>query len=106
MKTIELAVALALAFSLAACDKAGTPPKPTTSSTGGTDSGSVALAPGAVPPSDATMKPAAPAATGSGNAATPTQANPAELTREQEKTSLPHTGQVNNHSTPDTTSAK
>ncbi|SNS10626.1 hypothetical protein SAMN06265795_10146 [Noviherbaspirillum humi] len=105
MKIVEFALALGLAFTLAACDKAGTPPKPTTSSTGNTDSGSVALAPGAVPPSDATMKPTAPA-TGSGNAATPTQANPTPLTKEQEQSSLPHTGQVNNHSTPDTTSAK
>ena len=39
----------------------------------------------------------------SGDANTPTQANPSALGKQQEQASMPHSGQVNNHSVPETT---
>jgi hypothetical protein len=103
------------AFALiAGCQKT---PEPKTSDAGGAPSitpsasssasQSVALPPNQVPPSDAAIAPQAAATPGtSGSANTPTQANPAPLTKEQEKTTLPHSGQVNNHSVPETTGEK
>jgi hypothetical protein len=67
---------------------------------------SVALPSGQTPPSDAAMPPKVANAPNSGDANTPTQANPAALSKGQEQNSLPHSGQVNNHSTPDTTGEK
>ncbi|MEC4718955.1 hypothetical protein RY831_07340 [Noviherbaspirillum sp. CPCC 100848] len=68
---------------------------------------SVALPANQMPPSDAAIAPQAAAAPGtSGSANTPTQANPVTLTEQQEKTTLPHSGQVNNHSVPETTGEK
>lgn len=108
------------AFALiAGCQKT---PEPKTSDAGGVPSitpsssssasQSVALPPNQMPPSDAAIAPQAAATPGaaapgtSGSANTPTQANPAPLTKEQEKTTLPHSGQVNNHSVPETTGEK
>lgn len=99
---------------LAGCQKT---PEPKTSDAGGVPSitpssstsasQSVALPPNQVPPSDAVIAPQAAAAPGpSGSANTPTQANPTPLTKEQEKSTLPHSGQVNNHSVPETTGEK
>ncbi len=67
---------------------------------------SVALPPNQMPPSDASMAPGTASGASSGNAATPTQASPSALTKEQEQTSMPQTGQANTHSTPDTTGEK
>ncbi|KRB94048.1 hypothetical protein ASE07_00430 [Noviherbaspirillum sp. Root189] len=64
---------------------------------------SVALPPNQMPASDAAIPPKVANAPNSGDANTPTQANPAALSKGQEQNSLPHSGQVNNHSTPDTT---
>lgn len=93
---------------LAGCEKASEPPKPTSStSEAAAPTQSVAAPPSAVPPSDSTIKPTGPqGAPGSGNAGTPTQANPAELTKKEEQAAMPQSGQVNNHSVPDTTSQK
>jgi hypothetical protein len=67
----------------------------------------VAAPPSAVPPSDAAIKPDVSGSTGnSGNAQSPTQANPGALTKQEEKTAMPQSGQVNNHSVPDTTGEK
>ena len=92
---------------LAGCQKASEPPQPTTSTSGTVTSpaASVAAPPSALPPSDTAIKPVTPdAAPSSGNAQTPTQANPAALTKAEEQATMPHSGQVNNHSVPDTTS--
>jgi hypothetical protein len=90
-------------------DAGSAPSSATTSSSGASQS--VALPPNQMPPSDATIPAQAAAGTGSGagtsgNANTPTQANPAALSKEQEKSTLPHSGQVNNHSVPETTGEK
>jgi uncharacterized membrane protein len=91
------AVACALiALALTGCKKADAPPAPQTSE-------SVAVPAGSVPASDANMAPAAaPPATGdSGSANAPAQTNPRTLSEEEESTSMPQPGQVNNHSTVD-----
>ena len=62
---------------------------------------SVALPPNQVPASDAAIPPKVANAPSSGDASTPSQANPSALSKGQEQNSLPHSGQVNNHSTPD-----
>jgi len=67
---------------------------------------SVALPPKQMPPSDTSIPAASATAPSSGDAATPTQANPAGLTKEQEQTSMPHTGQTNTHSAPETRGEK
>ncbi|HEV2611468.1 MAG TPA: hypothetical protein VGU61_14455 [Noviherbaspirillum sp.] len=94
---------------MAGCQKASEPPTPVTSSAAGSTSSSTSVAapPSAMPSSDATMKPAAPGSTGSsGDAQSPTQANPSTLSKQEEKTAMPQSGQVNNHSVPDTTGEK
>lgn len=93
---------------VAGCQKASEPPQPVTSTSGTITSstGSVAASPSAVPPSDAAIKPFTSAAPSSGDAETPTQVNPAKLSKAQEQATMPHSGQVNNHSVPDTTSQK
>lgn len=97
----------ALSIALAACDKRPSePPKPETSAQGaGSSGGSVAAPSGTLPPSDATIKSDSPT-TSSGNANTPTQANPSNLSKAEEQSSLPHSGQVNNHSVPETVGEK
>lgn len=62
---------------------------------------SVALPPNQMPPSDAAQPPKVANAPNSGDANTPSQANPSALSKAQEQNSLPHSGQVNNHSTPE-----
>jgi hypothetical protein len=91
-----------LALAFAGCQKTSNTdrPKPVSENTAGSSSQSVAAPPNTLPPSDATIKPAD-SATSSGNAASPTQANPTALSKTEEKTSMPHSGQVNNHSTPE-----
>lgn len=65
--------------------------------------GSVALPAEKRPPSDATIPPAAQSSGSSGDANTPTQANPSTLQKQQEQGSMPHSGQPNSHSVPETT---
>lgn len=103
---ITLASCMIGVLYLAGCQKASEPPQPTTSASGaaGSQSESVAAPPVARPPSDATIASPAQTAPSSGDAGAPTQVNPNQLTKEQEKTDMPHSGQVNNHSVPDTTS--
>ncbi len=89
-----------LATLLVGCKKAETPPTPALGET----SGSVAAPENTVPPPDAQIPVAGSgAATGSGDFNGPTQANPAELTKEEESTEMPLPGQANAHSVPDTT---
>jgi hypothetical protein len=95
-------------LALAGCQKAADVPKPVTSDAGTsapTASASVAVPPAALPPSDAAIKPADPAApAASGDAQnTPTQTRPTNLSKAEEQGTMPHSGQVNNHSTPETT---
>ncbi|WP_420473573.1 hypothetical protein [Noviherbaspirillum sp. ST9] len=112
-KTTVLLAGLALSM-LSACQKA---PEPKTSGADPTSGsspavspappgGSVALPADKMPPSDAAVPPVSASAEGkgtSGSANTPTQANPAPLEKQQEQKTMPHSGQVNNHSVPETT---
>lgn len=110
MKVTTPVMLAGLAFALlAGCQKA---PEPKTSGdpTSGSSpavsptppGGSVALPAEKTPPSAATLPPTAQSSGNSGSANTPTQANPSELQKTQEQGTMPHTGQVNNHSAPDT----
>ncbi|HTH45133.1 MAG TPA: hypothetical protein VL528_08625 [Oxalicibacterium sp.] len=94
-----LACAL-VAAAVTGCKKADTPPAPQTSTSTST-SGSVALPESSRPPSDASMSTAAPSNTplDNGNANAPAQNSPKALTKEEESTAMPLSGQVNNHST-------
>lgn len=105
----KVVVAFACALSMvltAACNR--TPETPKVESTAGgtstpTGDRSVALPQSSVPPSDASIPPPASASTqGSGDANSATQANPAELQKSQEQANMPMSGQVNNHSVPET----
>jgi len=104
-----------LAFALlSACNKAPEPKTTSADPTPGSSpaatstppGGSVALPAEQTPRSDAAVPPVSATADGKGNsgdANTPTQANPAALQKQQEQSTMPHSGQVNNHSVPDTT---
>jgi hypothetical protein len=63
---------------------------------------SVALPPSALPQQDAAMAPQSPSAAATiPDSASPSQANPQRLDKQQESTAMPMPGQVNNHSTPE-----
>jgi hypothetical protein len=66
---------------------------------------SVALPQSQMPPSDASIPPnAASGSSGSsGDSGTPSQQRPSELSKHEEQSALPQSGQVNNHSVPGTT---
>jgi hypothetical protein len=84
---------------LAGCKKAETPPAPSMGDTPST-SGSVAAPSSSMPPSETQTTPApSGSTTDSGDAAGVTQAHPQNLTKEEESSSMPNSGQVNNHST-------
>jgi hypothetical protein len=111
--TTVLLAGLALAL-LSACNKAPEPkttsgdPTPGSSpaATSAPPGGSVALPADQAPRSDAAVPPVSASAESRGNsgdANSPTQANPAALQKQQEQGTMPHSGQVNNHSVPDTT---
>ena len=113
VNTSIMLAGLALAM-LSACQKA---PEPKTSGADPTSGsspavspappgGSVALPAEKAPPSDAALPPVSATAESkgaSGDANSPTQANPAPLAKQQEQGSMPQSGQVNNHSVPETT---
>lgn len=110
-KLLLVATAIAL---LAGCNKAPEPKTSTADPTGGSSpanssappGGSVAAPENKPPPSSAVPPPAAASNASSGDANSPTQANPAELQKSQEQASMPQSGQVNNHSVPETTGTK
>jgi uncharacterized membrane protein len=81
-----------LAATLSGCKKADAPPAPKTSS-------SVALPDSSRPVSDANVSPTPATTSDNGNANLPAQNNPSALSKEQESTGMPLSGQVNNHST-------
>ncbi|KIF80411.1 hypothetical protein [Noviherbaspirillum autotrophicum] len=100
-----------LAFALlAGCQKTPEPktagPDPASGASPATSpappGGSVALPSNKMPPSDASLPATAESKGNSGNANSPTQANPAALQKQQEQKAMPQSGQVNNHSTPET----
>jgi hypothetical protein len=92
--TRSILVSAFLATLLIGCKKAETPPAPTMG-------GSVAAPESALPPSDSKL-PATPSVTSSsGNANGPAQTDSKELTKQQESTDMPLSGQANNHSTTD-----
>lgn len=100
-----------LAFALlAGCQKAPEPKTAGTDPVSGSSpanspvppGGSVALPAEKMPPSDASLSSAAENKGNSGDANSPTQANPATLKKQQEQGAMPQSGQVNNHSVPET----
>lgn len=95
--TLSSAMLVAL---LAGCDRAETPPAPKTGDSPGT-SGSVAAPPSSMPaPETSTPSSSSGNTMGdSGDASGPTQAHPKDLTKQEESTTMPNSGQVNNHST-------
>lgn len=64
--------------------------------------GSVALPAEKMPPSAAAQPPASQSTGSSGDANSPTQANPSTLQKQQEQAAMPQSGQANNHSVPET----
>jgi hypothetical protein len=63
---------------------------------------SVAAPPAELPKQDAAMTPQSPTAAATiPDSASPSQANPKTLDKQQEATAMPMPGQVNNHSTPE-----
>lgn len=102
---ISLVSCMIGAFFLTGCEKASEPPTPATSTSesAAPAQSSVAAPPSAVPPSDAAMKPPAQEASSSGDAGVPSQIAPGTLTKAEEQKSMPQSGQVNNHSVPNTT---
>ena len=104
---VVLAV-IASALFATGCDKSPETPKTSSKDVTGTEltsSGgkSVALPPDKMPPSDASIAPPPPiAAHSSGDANSPTQANPAPLEKSHEQSAMPTTGQANNYSPPQT----
>ena len=116
VNTTALLAGLALVM-LSACQKAPEPKTsgadPTSGSSPATSpaspGGSVALPAEKTPPSDAAIPPAPPVPPTaqtkgeSGDANSPTQANPSALQKQQEQGAMPQSGQVNNHSVPETT---
>lgn len=92
--TRSILVSAFLAILLIGCKKAETPPAPTMG-------GSVAAPTSTLPSSDSKL-PATPYGTSSsGNAGGPAQTDSRELTKQQESTDMPLSGQANNHSTTD-----
>lgn len=104
MKAGFAAVALCALALAAGCQKV---PEPKTATRASGDDTSVALPASKLPPSDASIPPqtasGASGTTGSGQAGGPSQQRPVELSKQQEQSGLPLSGQVNNHSVPDTT---
>lgn len=101
--TVVLAILLS-AVMTAACNKTPETPKieAPAAVVPATSDKSVAAPPSATPPSDASIPAATASTQGSGNANSATQANPAELQKSQEQAAMPMSGQVNNHSVPET----
>jgi hypothetical protein len=96
-------IGMLAALSLAGCNKV---PEPKTSAAPGDtiqSSTSVALPKSQMPPSDATIPPNTASSGSSGDAGTPSQVRPSTLSKQEEQSSLPESGQVNNHSVPGTT---
>ena len=92
-----------LAVLAAGCNKV---PEPKTAAGPGDSiqsNTSVALPANRMPPSDATIAPNAPSSGSSGDSGTPSQQRPSDLSKHEEQSSLPESGQVNNHSVPETT---
>ena len=98
---------LSLLATLPACgrkDAAATPsavsqPGAATVESKGT---SVAVPPSELPKQDAAMTPQSPTAAATiPDSASPSQANPKTLDKQQESTAMPMPGQVNNHSVPE-----
>lgn len=98
--TRSVLISAFVASALLGCQKTETPPTPT--ATVNPPSESVAAPQSTLPPSDASIKPDAPATGASGDGNSPNQASQRELSNAQESTAMPLPGQVNNHSTPPT----
>jgi hypothetical protein len=101
-------IVIGICMVLGACNRAGDTPKPITGPTSASpaEEKSVALPPSKLPASDAATPPSSPVASTTSNDEKQSQAVPKDLSKQQESTSMPMAGQVNNHSVPDTTGAK
>lgn len=106
MRNIALISVLAAVLA-AGCNKV---PEPKTAAAPGSSiqsNTSVALPSSRLPPSDATIAPNPEsniASSGSsGDSGTPSQQRPSDLSKHEEQSALPESGQVNNHSVPETT---
>jgi hypothetical protein len=105
MRTAAVVIGM-LAAVLAGCNKNKIPePKTAATEPGATVSSntSVALPQSQMPPSDASIPPSSTAETSSGDSGTPSQMRPKQLSKQEEQSSLPQSGQVNNYSVPETT---
>lgn len=104
MNAKHVLLALAAIAVAAGCQKT---PEPKTATRASGESSSVAMPADKLPPSDGSLAPqASSGASGTvanGQAGTPTQARPTELTKHEEQTQLPKSGQTNNYSPPETT---
>jgi hypothetical protein len=101
-------IAVVVGMLLAGCNRTGDVPRPTTAAAG-TSAGegkSVALPPSQRPPSDASIPPAPPTAATTSNDEKQSQAVSKDISKQQESSSMPMAGQVNNHSVPAGSSAK
>jgi hypothetical protein len=108
-KTHVCVSALALLLAVTGCNKTPTPAPKTSAAPAESSSASVALPPNQVPASDATIPPSASSGSSgvsSSNAGGPSQQRPVELGKTQNEANMPLSGQVNNHSVPDTTEQK
>jgi hypothetical protein len=111
MTTLTRALPLLLAGAMLATGCQKTPEPKTASKTDApvapvveSSGGSVALPKDKMPQSDAAMAPKTPLPTvSSGDSGTPSQVRTEQLSKQQEQSSLPMSGQVNNHSVPNTT---
>lgn len=124
--TSTVAAALLAAGLITGCDRPANTPKPVAQAEAQQSKAadqSVALPPASLPPSDGAIKPTDPAtsaaatppatagapasqtqtAGSSGQAGGQTQSTPQDLTKAQEQSSQPLSGQANNHSTPEST---
>ena len=93
--------------TLSACGRKDTASTPTAVSQPGaatveSKGASIAVPPAELPKQDAAMTPQSPTAAATiPDSASPSQANPKTLDKQQEATAMPMPGQVNNHSTPE-----
>jgi hypothetical protein len=98
---------LSLLATLPACGRKDTAPAPTAVSQPGaatveSKGSSIAVPASELPKQDAAMAPASPTvATTTPDSASPSQATPKTLDKQQESTAMPMPGQANNHSTPE-----
>jgi hypothetical protein len=104
LRPVSVSVYAMAMLLIAGCEKFTEPPKPSSAAiTSNTANESVALPAKALPPSDSSISvaPSTSSTAAGDKATTSSQANPKELSKQQETAAMPMPGQVNNHSTPE-----